>query len=232
MPLGYRVYTRVERPDPDLVRALATHATPDLADAMNRANTLDPAIRSIFGPIPRVAGPAVTVAIPTGALSVLKEAVERTAPGDVLVVNACGNPTAAVIGGNICRGMVHRGVAGLVVDGALRDVSEIRADGLPSFARHVATFAGPKDGPGEVNVPVACGGVVVNPGDIVVADEDGIVVVPPERAAEVLERVARVEAGFAAAQEVLLRGGVTGIADIEAAMRAEGCEFVDGAWPR
>ncbi|HUY99875.1 MAG TPA: hypothetical protein VMU89_05960 [Thermomicrobiaceae bacterium] len=232
MPLGFRVYTRVDRPDPNLVRALAEHATPDLADAMNRVNTLDHAIGPIFRPIPRIAGPAVTVSIPTGALSVLKEAVQRTAPGDVLVVNACGNPTAAVIGGNICRGMLHRGVAGLIVDGALRDVSEIRADGLASFARSVATFPGPQDGPGEVNVPIACGGVVVNPGDIVVADEDGIVVVPPARAAEVLARVAAVEAGFAAAQDVLLRGEVTGIDDIEAAMRAEGCEFVDAAWPR
>lgn len=232
MPVGFRVYTRVDRPDPDLVRALVAHATPDLADAMNRANTLDHAIGPLFRPIPRIAGPAVTVSIPTGALSVLKEAVQRTIPGDVLVVNACGNPTAAVIGGNICRGMVHRGLAGMVVDGAVRDVGEIRTDGLPSFARSVATFPGPKDGPGEVNVPIACGGVVVNPGDIIVADEDGIVVVPPALAAEVLRRVGAVEAGFAAAQEILLRGEVTGIVDIEAAMRADGCEFVDSAWPR
>jgi regulator of RNase E activity RraA len=154
--------------------------------------------------------------------------MEQTQAGDVLVINARGVLNGALVGGNVCRGLVHRGLAGLIADGAVRDASEIQQDGLPTFARGITTVMGPIDGPGEVNVPIACGGVVVNPGDIVVADEDGIVVVRPSEAEEVLAETAKLEASHEAVQPILLRGEVTNIAKIERALREQGCTFMDG----
>jgi len=228
MPVGFRVFRRSSRPDAALLQRFAALHTADLSDAMNRSGTMDRGIQPVFTPIKRVVGPAVTVSAPTGAFNMVKIGMEQTQAGDVLVINARGVLNGALVGGNVCRGLVHRGLAGFVADGAVRDASEIREDGLPTFARGVTTVMGPIDGPGEVNVPIACGGVVVNPGDIIVADEDGIVVVRPSEAEEVLAETARLETSHAAVQPILLRGEVTNIAKIERALREQGCTFVDG----
>lgn len=227
MPIGFRVYTRITRPDPELVQRFVPLHSADLSDAMNRSRTMDKGIKPIYLPIKKIVGPAVTVSVPTGAFYVVKEAMQQTRPGDVLVINAYGNLYGALLGGNVCRGLKARGLAGLIMDGSIRDVSEIREDGLPLHARGITTAMGPIEGPGEVNVPIACGQVVVNPGDIVVADEDGIVVVPPDDAEEVLAETAKLEASHAAVQEILLRGEITNIANIEAKLRQSGCEWKD-----
>jgi len=227
MPVGFRVYRRSSRPDAALVRRFADLNTADLSDAMNRSGTMDRAIAPVFRPVKRIVGPAVTVSAPTGAFNIVKIGMEQTRAGDVLVINARGALNGALVGGNVCRGLVHRGLAGLVADGAVRDAGEIQRDGLATFARGVTTVMGPIDGPGEVNVPIACGGVVVHPGDIVIADEDGIVVVRPDEAEEILAATAKLEASHAAVQPVLLRGEVTNIAKIEQALRDQGCAFVD-----
>jgi regulator of RNase E activity RraA len=227
MPVGFRVYRRSSRPDAALVRRFADLNTADLSDAMNRSGTMDRGIAPVFRPVKRVVGPAVTVSAPTGAFNMVKIGMEQTRAGDVLVVNARGALNGALVGGNVCRGLVHRGLAGLIADGAVRDAGEIQRDGLATFARGVTTVMGPIDGPGEVNVPIACGGVVVHPGDIVIADEDGIVVVRPDEAEEILAATAKLEASHTAVQPVLLRGEVTNIAKIEQALRDQGCAFVD-----
>jgi len=227
MPVGFRVIRRSSRPDASLVQRFAELNTADLSDAMNRSGTMDRAIAPVFRPVKRVVGPAVTVSAPTGAFNMVKIGMEQTRAGDVLVVNARGALNGALVGGNVCRGLAHRGLAGLVADGAVRDANEIQEDGLATFARGVTTVMGPIDGPGEVNVPIACGGVVVHPGDIVVADEDGIVVIRPAEAEEVLAATAKLEASHAAVQPVLLRGEVTNIAKIEQSLRDQGCAFVD-----
>ena len=193
---------------------------------MNKAGAVAGAIRPMYAPMRKVVGPAVTVSVPTGALNVIKEGMQQTRRGDVLVINGYGNMAYAFIGGNLCRGLLNRGLAGIVIDGAARDISEIAADGLPVYARGVASAAGPVDGPGEINVPIACGCVVVNPGDIIVADADGIMVVPPADAEEALRGVAKLKAWHGSLQEVLLRGEVTNIAAIEQKLREQGCDFL------
>jgi regulator of RNase E activity RraA len=210
-----------------LLERFASLNSADLSDAMNRSGTMDRGIAPVFRPMRHVVGPAVTVSAPTGAFNMVKIGMEQTRAGDILVINARGALNGALVGSNVCRGLVHRGLGGLVADGAVRDVGEIQRDGLPTFARGVTTVMGPIDGPGEVNVPIACGGVVVQPGDIVVADEDGIVVIRPSEADEVLAATAALEASHAAVQPVLLRGEVTNIAKIEQALRDQGCAFVD-----
>lgn len=225
MPVGRKIVTRITRPDPSLVARFAAHSTPDLSDVMNNVNTLDRAIVPVYTPMRKVVGVAVTVAIPTGSLNLLKTGIQQSQAGDILIVNAYGHDTNAVVGANICRGMQHRGLVGLIVDGAIRDVSELQEDDFPVFASSVATAVAALQGPGEVNVPIACGRVVVNPGDIIVADADGIVVIPPAEAEDVLARVAKLEAGHRAIQPVLLRGEVTNIANIERQLREDGFTF-------
>ena len=229
MPVGFRVYRGCARPDPSLIARFAAFHSADLSDAMNRAGTMDRGILPVFTPIPRIVGPAVTVSAPTGAFKIVKIGMEQTQRGDVLVVNARGVVNGALIGGNVARGLLHRGLAAFISDGAVRDGSEIREDGLPTFARGVTTVMGPIDGPGEVNVPIACGGVVVNPGDIIVADEDGIVAIHPDEAEEILKATAELVASHDAIQPVLLRGEVTNIANIEKSLREQGCAFIDAA---
>lgn len=227
MPLGFRINTSIERPDPSLVAEFAAIPTTDLSDVMYGSGTMSRRIAPVWGPVKRVAGPAVTISLPTSSFNVLKAGLNQSREGDVIVVNAFGNPNFATVGANVVRGLLHRGVRAYVVDGAVRDVADIRADGLPVYATSITTADGP-NGPhvGEVNYPIACGGIVVNPGSIVVADEDGIVAVPVEFAREVIDKAKALAEKFAAIQPVLLRGEVTNIVAIESGLREAGCEFI------
>lgn len=229
--VGFRGIRTIPRPSPDLVHRLAEYAPPDLSDAMNGAHTLDPRIRPLYAFRRRIAGPAVTVAVPRGAFNIIKFGMQQTQPGDIMVINAWGISTFAIWGGNVSKGMQRRGVAAVVIDGAARDPEEAEAVGFPVFARAQATATPPLDGPGEVNVPVACGGVVVNPGDIMVADANGIVAVPPAAAAWVLRQVADLKQRHAKIQAVLERGEVTGIDAIVDSLGKQGFA-IDGEGPR
>lgn len=227
MPYGARIHLTIERPDPDLVARLAQFSTADLSDAMHGAGTVGRSIQPAYLPMRRIAGPAVTIAVPTGAQSVRKVGFDTAQAGDVIVMNGHGVLHYAMLGGNIGLGLKHRGIAGMVMDGALRDVAAFRDMDLPMFASGVCTLPGPKEGPGEVNVPIACGGVVVNPGDIIVADEDGIVCVPPASAEEVLSAVSRITATFTAMHPELLRGAVTNAEALRTQLRNQGWQVED-----
>jgi 4-hydroxy-4-methyl-2-oxoglutarate aldolase len=227
MSVGFRMATHIERPEVGLVDQFVGLHSCDISDVANRAGTMV-GIRPVYVPIPAAVGVAVTVSIPAGGVNLVKLAMEQTLPGDVLVVSARGDTTCAVWGGNLTRGLRSRGVRGLIIDGAVRDVTEIRADGFPVFARGVATAIGPVDASaGEINVPIACGGVVVNPGDIIVADEDGIAVVSPASSVEVLDGVRRLMAQHDSVQQILLRGEVTHIAEITAGFMSAGLELFE-----
>ena len=220
--IGSRGFTRVPRPAADLVKRLGEYPPPDLSDVTRGAYTLDPAIRPLWPFAGRVAGPAVTVVVPQGSLNPIKFAMEQVRPGDVMVVNARGIAAFAVWGGNVSKGMKHRGCAAVIIDGAARDPEEAQSVEFPVFSRWQATAAPPNDGPGEINVPVACGGVVVRPGDIVVADRNGVIAIPQEAAEWVLQQVADLRARFAKIQSVLERGEVTNIAAITDGLRRQG----------
>jgi 4-hydroxy-4-methyl-2-oxoglutarate aldolase len=226
MPLGYRVIQNIDRPDPELVAAISEHFSADLADSMRKYGAMSRAIQPVYRPMPKFFGPAVTASLPTGSFSMAKLAMLQCQPGDVLVLNAYEDVSHALVGGHIGHALKVRGLAGMVVDGAIRDSSQLQEEGLPVCARGTAVIIGGHDGPGEINVPVACGGVVVNPGDIVVADEDGIVVVPKDEAASVREWVQALHKGHLASEPAFARGEIPGMDAIEQRMRAAGCEFI------
>ncbi|WP_369189421.1 RraA family protein [Streptomyces sp. R08] len=171
--------------------------TTTLADLLGHAQVLDLGIRSLWSPVPRLAGPAFTVRCPPGDNLMLHAAIYRAAPGSVVVVDS-GDVEYALAGGNVCAVAQRRGIAGFVVDGVIRDVGEVREAGFPVFGRGVVPIPGVKKAVLPLNERVRCGGVAVDPGDVVVADEDGVVVVPGARRAQVLagarERLAK-EAG-------------------------------------
>jgi regulator of RNase E activity RraA len=226
MSLGFRVITDIPRPPADLIEKFTQYRSCDLSDVMNRAGTMV-GIHPVFTPILRAVGPAVTISIPAGGINMIKLGIEQARSGDVIVVSAQGSTTFAMMGGNISLGMQARGIKAFIIDGSIRDVTEMRALDFPTFARSVSCAAGELGGSrGEVNVPIACGGVVVNPGDIIVADEDGIVVVPPEFAEPVLAGVPALHASHEKAREVLRTGQMTSIDRITAEFVKQGLEFV------
>jgi regulator of RNase E activity RraA len=156
-----------------------------LADVLTRDRVMSISIRPLWAPMPRVAGPAYPVRCPPGDNLMLHAAIYRAPPGSVLVVEA-GDVDYAVCGGNVCAVAQRRGIAAMVIDGVVRDVAETRSRGFPLFARGIIPIPGAKDAVGVLDGPVRCGGVDVAPGDVVVADEEGIVVVPAGRAEAVL----------------------------------------------
>jgi regulator of RNase E activity RraA len=157
-----------------------------LADTLTRDRVMDIGIRPLWQDMPRIAGPAYTVLCPAGDHLMLHAAIYRAPAGSVIVAES-GDVDYALAGGNVCAVAQKRGVAAFVVDGAIRDLAESRSRRFPVFARGVIPIPGGKEKLGELNGTVHCGGVEVSPGDIVVADEEGIVVVPKRRSAEVLE---------------------------------------------
>jgi len=189
--LGFRIVTGCPRPPAELVAGLRGKAAPNVADAMGRFRFMDPGMKSRTG-LP-ICGVAVTVNARPGDNLMVHKALDVAEPGDVIVVTTNGNTTTAVFGelmGHTAKGAK---LGGIVVDGAIRDVDGLRALEFPAFSRSVTPGACDKDGPGEINVPISCGNTVVMPGDIVLGDEDGVVAVPRDDAAEVLVLVRALE---------------------------------------
>jgi regulator of RNase E activity RraA len=156
-----------------------------LADCLPRAQIMDSTIRPLWPGMARIAGPAYTARCAAGDNLMLHAAIYRAPPGAVIVVEAA-DADFALAGGNVCAVAQRHGVAAFVLGGAIRDVAEIRASGFAVFCKGVIPKAGSKDHLGSLGAVVSCGGVLVAPGDVVVGDEEGIVVVPHGEAAGVL----------------------------------------------
>lgn len=183
-----RVSTDWERVDSHALEKLRGHSVANLGDALDRLNIVDGGIAPIWTGA-RAVGRALPVLTVAGDNKAVIAALDHIQPGDFLVINAFGYDGRAIIGDNLAQRFAVYGAVGAVVDGYVRDSAIIERLGFPVFARGL-TPAGPfKNGPGSIGEPVAIGGVVVNPGDIVAADEDGVIVIPPHRLDEVLAGV-------------------------------------------
>lgn len=187
----------ITRPAPEVVEGFRALATTTVAQFLDLDGVMRPGVGPLWPGIARIAGPAFTVRTLPHDLLALHAAIYLAAPGDVIVVEA-GDAEMAVAGGNVCAIAQRRGVAGLVVDGLVRDWTESRARGFPIYARGYTPKPGGRDRVGGINHRIRCGGVAVSPGDVVVADEEGIVVVPQARAAEIVRQAAAKAAAEAA----------------------------------
>ncbi|NBH09078.1 DUF1932 domain-containing protein [Amycolatopsis sp. SID8362] len=192
-------------PAEDLLAEFGGLAVANIGDARDRMGMLDGGIRALWKGA-RVAGRARTVWVPNGDNLALHRAIACSRPGDVLVVNGGGDVSRALLGELMAERAKRRGVLGIVADGALRDVGELERIGFPAWARGVCPAGPYKNGPGQVDVPVAVGGVVVRPGDLVVGDDDGVIVVPAAEAAASLLGGRAVEADEAQRRAAILAG--------------------------
>jgi regulator of RNase E activity RraA len=187
---GFRIRYDVERTPAELVEQLAGFDTPAISDLMNRLYTVHDDVRVLTAPELPVIGPACTVKCYPGDNLMVHKSLDVAQPGDVLVIDTSASGTTAVLGDLISTKARHRGIAGVVVDGLIRDLPAIRALGdFPVFARGVTPIGPLHRGPGEINHPVCVGGIVVNPGDVVVGDLNGVVIVPRDIAEELVERL-------------------------------------------
>lgn len=183
--IGFRIMPPAPRPSEQLIKQFEDVVTPHISDNMNRMHAICQGLRP-YHQGGRLLGVALTVKARPGDNLMVHKAIDMAQPGDVIVVDAGGDMTNAIVGEIMLRLAQKRQIKGFVIDGAIRDTAAFAAGGFPIYARGI-THRGPyKDGPGEINVPVSVGGQLIHPGDIIVGDEDGIVAVPQAEAEALL----------------------------------------------
>jgi RraA family protein len=218
-----RILDISKRADPGVVAEFGQMVTAHLSDSMERLYAAGPLLRPMHKEGVLV-GSAFTVRTAPGDNLLVHKALDMARAGDVIVVDAGGQTEQAIIGGLMAARAQQRGIAGLVIWGAIRDAAEIGAGTFPVYACAV-THRGPyKNGPGEINVPITMGGMPVNPGDIVVGDADGLVAVPQETADRVLASAKAIRDKEAVAMEQI-RAGTIDRTWVDKALREKGYEL-------
>lgn len=187
--VGFRIRAQWRRPDAALLASFGNASSAQVADSMSRLGAMDTGIKPIW-PSPRIIGAALTVWCHAGDNLMLHKAISMAAPGDIVLMNTQGNITNSGFGELVATSAVKIGVRGVIVDGTVRDAEALQALALPVYARGLCANGCNKDGPGEVGAIISCGGVAVRPGDIIIADRDGVAVVPLEDAVEVAKLAA------------------------------------------
>ncbi len=230
MPVGNRVFMKRELPDQKIINGFKGIPAANIEDCMNRIYGLNPEIRLMSNPKESMVGVAVTVKTRPGDNLMIHQALEMAGPGDIIIVSNEGDHSRALIGEVMaCYAQYTRKLAGLVFDGAIRDIDEISQMELPVYATGF-TPSGPfKEGPGEVNVPIAIGGVPVNPGDILVGDGDGIIVIPRCDAEAVLAEAVLV----AEKDSAKVKAAKDGTADkkwVVEKLESKECEFIEAVY--
>lgn len=198
--IGFVINEHFERLDTTLIERFRGIPVANIDDCMNRTGAVDPAIKPFNKA--RLLGPAFTVKVAEGDNLMFHKAMDMAQPGDVIVIDAGGDGKRAIFGALMINYCKVRGIAGVVIDGAIRDSEEISEMDYPVYARSVTPNGPYKNGPGEINTEIAFGGKVVRPGDIIVGDQDGIVVIRPEDATLLAEKAA----GVVAMEEGILKG--------------------------
>ena len=181
----------VPRLEDDVLESFRSFLLPDISDAVGSLYTMSPRLRPLYTPIERLVGRALTVKAPPGDSATVHGALSVCQPGDVLVIDWRGHVDSCAGGAGMLIGPIRQGLAGVVVDGAWRDVPDLQALNFPIFGRGTCSVSRAKSQLGEINVPISCGGVVVNAGDLIVADREGIVVVPQSEVIPVREHLHR-----------------------------------------
>jgi 4-hydroxy-4-methyl-2-oxoglutarate aldolase len=192
----HKIVRKIARPDPEAVKILGELGVATVHEAQGRTGLMKPYMRPIY-PSAKAAGPAVTVLCQSGDNLMIHAAVAVCQPGDVLVVTTGSDSTDGMFGDLLATSLVAHGVLGLIIDAGVRDVSELTAMDFPVWSKAIHAQGTVKATAGSVNIPIVCAGAAIQPGDVIVADMDGVVVVPRESAGEVAKasqaRVAKEE---------------------------------------
>jgi 4-hydroxy-4-methyl-2-oxoglutarate aldolase len=194
--MKHRIVRNIQRPDAEEVRILGQLGVATVHEAQSRTGLMLPYMRPIYNSA-KVAGPAVTVLCQAGDNLMIHAAVELCKAGDVLVVTTTSESTDGMFGELLATSLRSRGVAGLIIDAGVRDVADLTAMDFPVWAKAISAQGTVKATAGSVNVPVTCGGQLVRPGDAIIGDVDGVVVVPREDVGDVViagqQRIAKEE---------------------------------------
>jgi 4-hydroxy-4-methyl-2-oxoglutarate aldolase len=221
------VVRNIRRAERASIAALGMYGVATIHEAQNRTGLLRPYMRPIY-PTARVAGAAVTVSCHPGDNLMIHAAIEVLREGDVLVVTTTAESTDGMVGELLAESARAHGARGLVIDAGVRDVAELTAMAFPAWSKAISAQGTVKATPGSVNVPIVCAGAPVNPGDVIVGDIDGVVVVPRERAAEVAKlSAARTDKENQSRER--LRDGELGVDmyGLRARLAALGVEYID-----
>ena len=221
------IVRNIERPDADLVRKLGEFGVATVHEAQGRTGLMLPYIRPIY-PAARIAGPAVTVYSHPGDNLMIHAALEMCRKGDVLVVTTKSESTDGMFGELLATSCQANGIAGVVIEAGVRDVADITAMQFPVFSRAISSMGTVKETAGSVNIEVVCAGAIVHPGDIIVADIDGVVVVPRRDAAEVV-RLSEERLAKEARSREQLKSGKLGLDmyGLRDKLKALGVEYLD-----
>ena len=231
MSVGKRIYLKRELPDPELVEQFKSVPASNVGDVMARNCAMNPRIRLVSSPKAQMmAGPAFTVKGRAGDNLALHAALNLVSEGDVLIVSNEEDNTRALIGEVMMAYLYHtKKIAGIILDGPIRDIDEIGQWDFPVYCTGTTPGGPYKEGPGELNVPVSCGGISVNPGDIILGDPDGVIVIPRKDAAEILKDAKE----FQAADEKKLEASKNGSANrswVDKALADRGFEIIDDVY--
>lgn len=226
MPAGCRIRRSFERPSKDLVEAFRGIPVANIDDNMGRLAAVDAGIYPL-NPNVRLLGVAFTVNAPAGDNLLFHKALDMAEPGDVIVLANKGSMSRSLCGEIMSSYAKSRGLAGIVIDGCVRDSRALSRLDFPVYARGVTPNGPYKNGPGEMNFPVSFAGIIVNPGDIVVGDEDGVLVVPPDVAGDIAKKAREYSAGEARQLEGIHSGRGWPRPWVDDRLREVGFEFVD-----
>lgn len=184
--IGFQIQEEINRVDASIIDKLRKYDTTLLADGANARVWMEHSIKPIEERM-KIVGQAITVKLTLGDSLLVSKAVDVAKPGDVIVIDGAGTSRNALWGDMKSLSCKHKGLEGAVIDGAFRDLDGCREIGFPLFAKYVIPGSSTKNSLGEINIPINCGGVIVNPGDIVVGDNNGVVVLPYDRIDEIIE---------------------------------------------